>query len=100
MSVFSETPVSIGELRVARTEDARDWSPKEALVQLLRRIDAGEVAPDALVIAYRMKAPDGSICTDFSASSPDIHATLGLLEAAKQWAFMYNMMPERIADDR
>lgn len=43
---------TIGELRSERTDDARLWTPREALIETLRLIDAGEIDPDCMLIRW------------------------------------------------
>ncbi len=50
---FDDMPVSVAEARAHRSYRASDWLPRDALVNLLRDIDAGRVHPDTLFIAYR-----------------------------------------------
>lgn len=47
---FSEAPVSIGEVRSDRSNLAKDWTPREALVSMLRDIDSGKRNPEELMI--------------------------------------------------
>jgi hypothetical protein len=80
---FTDYPQSLSEARADRDGNAAKWSPRDALIATLRRIDSGEVKADALVIAYRSKPdPDGGTKTYFANASPDVHVTLGLLQAA------------------
>lgn len=76
---FANYPVSMSEARATRDEDCRLWSPRDALISILRDIDEGKVAPDALICIYRERGDDGSTRTHFAAASPDIHTSLGLL---------------------
>jgi hypothetical protein len=76
---FANYPVSTSEVRANREEDCRLWSPRDALISILRDIDEGKVAPDALICIYRERGGDDSFRTHFAAASPDIHTSLGLL---------------------
>ena len=76
---FAGYPVSVSEARADREDDCRLWSPRDALISVLRDIDEGKVAPDALICVYRQRGDDGSMRTHFAAASPDIHTSLGLL---------------------
>lgn len=48
---------TIGELRSDRTDDPRDWSPRDLLVTVLRMIDAGEINPDTCCIVIADPEP-------------------------------------------
>lgn len=85
---FSMHPPSIAEIRSDRTGHAKDWTPRDTLVSTLRALDAGEINPDALVVIYRKRDPDGATYTHFRLSSPDQHVTLGLLRAV-EWEMMW-----------
>ncbi len=87
---FEAMPVSIGEVRADKTRSAADWTPREALIELLRRIDSGEYPDmDALILCWRTlkRTPTKAVEINsfYSASSPDIHTTLGVL-ARSEWA--------------
>lgn len=79
---FSDYPRSVNELRCARSGSAADWTPREALIQLLRDIDEGVVKPDALVVSFREKVERG-FRTSFSAACPDGGVLIALLEQTK-----------------
>ena len=72
---FADAPISITEARAGRVHDAAQWTPRDALVDLLRRIDRGEVNVKQLVIAYAVETGDGGTASKFSAAG-----TKGLLE--------------------
>lgn len=78
MDDFSKVPRTLGEARSEKTQDGADWSPRDALIHLLRKIDSGEVQVKELVISYRGEE-DGHVLN----ASADIWSALGLLEAAK-----------------
>lgn len=79
---FDNHPKSLAEVRSMKSQNGADWKPRDALIDMLRRIDAGEIAPDALVIGHcQFKGKTTQVC--FNAASPDIVTTLGLLEAVK-----------------
>ncbi|USN15089.1 hypothetical protein LESZY_00550 [Brevundimonas phage vB_BpoS-Leszy] len=84
VETFENAPVSIGEIKADKSRNARDWKPRDALVELLRRIDSGNYPDlDALVMAWRERSSAGEISSFYSASSPDIHVTLGILSRAE-----------------
>lgn len=81
---FANAPQSVTELRSNRTEDGSKWLPRDALIALLRAIDAGQYPGlDALVIAYRVKLDTGATQSFFFQACPDYHTALGVLEGAK-----------------
>jgi hypothetical protein len=78
MDDFSNAPVSITEARSERTRDQADWTPRDALISLLRDIDGGKVDVDTLFMAYRKRAEDGNGRVSFSAAGPDAATTVGV----------------------
>ncbi len=80
VETFEATPVGIGEIRADKSRSAADWKPREALIELLRRIDGGDYPDmDALILSWRTRNKANEIGSFYSASSPDIHVTLGVL---------------------
>lgn len=75
---YAEYPVSVGERRAETTGKAKDWSPRDALIAVLRDLDAGKKI-DAVVVTYREIADDGAHNTHFTMASPDCLTGLGLL---------------------
>jgi hypothetical protein len=80
---FADHPESIQELRSDRTQNAADWSPRDALIAMLRKIDRGEIDSDALVVVWRQRKGEGVAESGFAVASPDVHVTLGLLVHAQ-----------------
>ena len=78
MADYSQYPKSVAELRADRSEKASDWSPRDAIIAFLRRIDSGEINPDVVIICGREKGKDGTRPV-FNVSSPDGHVSIGLL---------------------
>lgn len=56
---FADYPTLLNDVRSDRTDDARHWTPRDALIELLRAIDQGKVNPDMIVICFREQDADG-----------------------------------------
>ena len=41
MENFADAPLSIAEHKAGKSHDAKDWTPRDVLVELLRGIDRG-----------------------------------------------------------
>ena len=80
---YAEYPVSINQLRCARSGNAADWTPRDILIHLLREIDSGRLNPESLVTVFREKR-EGGYMTDYCSACPDSQVMLGLLETGKQ----------------
>lgn len=86
MDDFSEHPKTIGEVRAGKTENAKDWSPRDVLVRMLRQIDSGQIKPEQLMVLYVLPE-DGESCIrpiGYQMSTPDPTYMIGVLERAKQ----------------
>lgn len=77
MTNFKDYPKSVGDVRSDKTGSAADWSPRDALIQVLRDIDRGEISPDVMVICYTSTS-DGAQ-ESAVVSSPNVYNTVGLL---------------------
>lgn len=64
---YSAYPVGLGDKRSDKSGNAADWSVREMLIDILRRIDGGENF-DAAVLAYRSTKPEGKPYTTFIAA--------------------------------
>jgi hypothetical protein len=79
---FADIPKSIGELRSAKADSAKHWTPRDALVSMLRDIDKGLIDLDVVVIfsRHRRVEPDGLVNqSGYLVSSPDFHTTIGVV---------------------
>jgi hypothetical protein len=72
-SNFKDYPRSLTEVKADKSQDSKDWTPRDVMIDALRKIDNGEWSCDALVIIYR---DYGENRTTFSCSTPG-----GLIEA-------------------
>jgi len=81
---FADEPVSITEIKAAKPEaTAATWTPRDALIDVLRRWDRGEIKNcDAMVIAYRAGDNPKTPGVHYAISVPDAHVALGLLSRA------------------
>ena len=81
---FAEYPKSITEARAEKSANAADWTPRDVLIDTLRRMDSGDLTDvDALVIGWRRTTGYGITRSSYAASGPDIHTSLGILEYVK-----------------
>jgi hypothetical protein len=71
---FADFPKSITEIKADKTEDGSIWTPRDALIAMLRKIDAGEIAPQTLVVCWA----DETNCY-FENASPSLFHGLGVL---------------------
>lgn len=78
MDNFAEYPESIGEIT---SKHASEWTPREVLIHTLRKLDRGEINPDALTVCFRNRtgSTEEEADTRFASAGPDIQTTIGLL---------------------
>lgn len=74
---FADHPRSVAEIRSERSTDARDWTPRDVLISVLRDIDAGKIAPSAIVVCVDEAEKNKS---SWWAASPSMIVSLGLLD--------------------
>lgn len=82
MTDYSNAPTSITEAKAIRADDAAQWTPRDALVSMLRDIDAGSLEPTELVLLYREPKEGGHRCS-MRQSGGDPYVTIAMLEFAK-----------------
>lgn len=90
---FSHYPPTVGELRSGKSSSARDWKPRDALIDVLRDIDSGKIDPKALVVCMRSVNDDGTVRTHYRAATTDHHITVGVVYSA-----LYHIQREGYAE--
>lgn len=82
---FKDFPRSVAEITAGRAHRGDLWTPRDALISLLREIDNGEKNPTDMVIAYQQpsKKREGAHSTHLVASCHSINIALGLLARAE-----------------
>lgn len=51
---FSNMPISINEIKATTNRNGCMWTPRDALIDMLRNIDSGKLNPTRLIIVYSM----------------------------------------------
>ncbi len=74
--------VQLGKRRADRTGIASDWTPRDAVVEMLRLIDAG-LSIDALIICY-----DGIDGASFQNATKSMSDAVGLLQVTQMELFL------------
>lgn len=81
---FSSYPVSVSEARAEKTSKAKDWTPRDALIDVLREIDSGRLNLTSVVISFTHKNVDGGDeLFGYRTANKDVLVALGLLEVIK-----------------
>jgi hypothetical protein len=80
---FANQPVTIGELRTAKDDDASVWSPRDVLIHTLRLIDSGDIDPDQMVVMWSREErnEEGKLGfkSQFLSSAPSYSSLVGLV---------------------
>lgn len=77
---FSQYPISLTERKSESSEKARDWTPRDVLIKLLRRIDSKEMDCDGLVVFYRARPVENRLNhVNYLVATPDPYVTQGLI---------------------
>ena len=84
MTDYKNHPPSISELRAYKTEDAADWTPRDALIAALRHIDEGKQEPTCLVVVMGGVDESSTVMPKCYVSSPNKYVTIGILSIALQ----------------
>lgn len=80
---FSDYPKSVNELKASNADDAAKWTPREAIISVLRDIDSGKRSVHAVVIVTVELKEDGNTVTNYVNAVPNLPTSLGALEIAK-----------------
>lgn len=81
MTNFAGYPKSITEMRADKTDLAKDITPRDVLIEMLRDIDEGHLNPSAIVVAFMEGTPEAPTM-DWRVSSPNLVVTNGILARA------------------
>lgn len=76
---FANAPQSITELRAGKEHNGSLWTPRDALVSLLREIDNG-LEVEMMIIGYRYKIDTDGSGYSYTQSTPNVLTAIGLWE--------------------
>ena len=75
---YADHPKSVTEIKADREHAGALWTPRDALIWMLREIDAGRENPSALIISYQRR--EGlAVSAHNVCACPDKHTGAGLL---------------------
>lgn len=93
MDNFADMPKSVAELRAAKQHDGSQWTPRDVLIEVLRRIDKGEIQPERLLIIFR-EVIGKEYATEMVMAAPgDRDATIGCLARAQRLLLDIDLCP-------
>lgn len=82
---YSEEPVSLSEHKASKSSKAEDWTARDALIEVLRKVDNGDSVED-LIVVYRSSDEHGR-GVRFANTIDDMAVIMGVLDIAKIKAF-------------
>jgi hypothetical protein len=74
---FAAYPESLNERKAHKAGNCSLWTPRDALIDMLRRIDSGEVSPKGCIVVIDYDDEDGGHVA-FNASAQDYMHVIGL----------------------
>lgn len=82
---YADHPKSISEVKSDKAKNGALWTPRDAIIDLLRDIDSGKEKPSDIVICFRevVDVDNGKVRTGFRNAAKDYHVSLGLLDAVR-----------------
>ena len=85
---YSDHPVSLAEIKAEKEHNGSLWSPRDALISLLRDIDSGKANPAGLIVCYFERPEEGGTQTHYIAAGES--GTLVLQGCMNRVAYMIN----------
>lgn len=80
---FKNHPESIAERKSEKTMDAADWTPRDALISMLRRIDNGEKVDELIICFAEIRGTKRHLAvTSYLAATSNPLVSYGLLTRA------------------
>lgn len=84
---FKDYPKSLDEVRANKAKNGAKWTPRDALISLLRDIDNG-VDIDMLIVGYRCQDENDKKNDTYTylyhQATPNLLTALGLLDMTKE----------------
>lgn len=82
---FADAPQSIAEIRSTKAHNGRLWTPRDALIAVLRDIDAGKIKVRNIAIGLTVEAEDGDVVTEHVAAYQSRLELLGTVLKTMNW---------------
>ena len=73
---------TLSSARAVRTNNAADWTPRDCLIDLLDKMDKGEVSPEGLIVCFYESGDNGSAVVKYSNAMPNVIMAAGTLDRA------------------
>lgn len=81
---FKDYPESLTHRKAEKAEDCSIWTPRDALLDVLRDIDSGKISPVSLVVAFsEHRDTTTHTRTGYRQAGPSSAMNIGTMEVAK-----------------
>lgn len=80
---FADVPVALAEKRAERDQNASSWTPRDALVSILREIDSGRLKVDLIWIGHAERQEETILSSYLTAGGMNQFETSGMIEVLK-----------------
>jgi hypothetical protein len=84
---MASSVTELGSARFQRAEGPGDLSPRDALIEALRRFDSGELAPDHVIVIYGSAGEEEQQCGYMQAGRIGLYTRIGILERVRDMMF-------------
>lgn len=79
---YADAPRSFLEARSEKLADSSVWTPRDALISVLRQLDAGEMVPRELIVVWTEEQGDKTFNVNSVIACPTTLTSVGLLTVA------------------
>lgn len=79
---YADAPKSFLEARSEKLSDSSIWTPRDALISVLRKLDAGEAVPRELIVVWTEEHEGKTFNVNSVIACPTTLASVGLLTVA------------------
>lgn len=79
---YANAPKSFLEARSEKLSDSSIWTPRDALISVLRKLDAGEAVPRDLIVVWTEEHEGKTFNVNSVIACPTTLASVGLLTVA------------------
>jgi hypothetical protein len=85
MDSYADAPTSITEAKSCKLHDGSLWTPRDAIISVLRDIDAGKIKVKNVAICLTVEDDDGDVATEHVAAYKTRLELLGTIIKTMNW---------------
>ena len=84
MDDYKDYPPSITEIKSDKTQNGKDWTPRDALIAALRDVDSGILKAEYCILIFGEIDEEDCTFTKFFNSTPNRYILQGMIEDFKR----------------